>query len=111
MYEIVKSVSFGLENAYYDWCIAQIAKINDAQEIVTKFEKRAKNYELYFDKSTGFMRGKNEDGSWQSPFNPKYSSHEQAATDTRLSEIPFDLLLSDEHETQGCGELVLVVDG
>ncbi len=76
--KIVKSVSFGLEMAYYDWCIAEIAKLTGKDSLQNVFDKRAKNYELYFDKETGFMRGKNENGSWVKPFNPKYSSHEKS---------------------------------
>ena len=74
--KIIKSVSFGLEMAYYDWCIANIARLNHQDSLANVFEKRAKNYEHYFDAETGFMRGKNENGTWVSPFNPKYSSHE-----------------------------------
>ncbi|WP_198680036.1 GH92 family glycosyl hydrolase [Aureibaculum luteum] len=76
--KIGASVTYGLENAYYDWCIAQIAKQNNNNDVVTTFEKRALNYKLYFDAETGFMRGKNEDGSWVTPFNPKYSNHENS---------------------------------
>ncbi len=74
--EIEKSVSFGLEMAYYDWCIAQIAKYCENDSLAAYFQERSKNYKHYFDESTGFMRGKNSDGSWVAPFNPRYSSHE-----------------------------------
>lgn len=74
----IKSVSFGLEMAYYDWCIAQIAELAKNDSLKKVFDHRAKNYALYFDAETGFMRGKNEDGSWSTPFNPKYSSHDKA---------------------------------
>nr|WP_299385892.1 GH92 family glycosyl hydrolase [Allomuricauda sp.] len=76
--KIINSVSYGLENAYYDWCILQLAKSAGNDSLVKVFSKRAKNYALYFDASTGFMRGKNEDGSWVTPFNPKYSDHEHS---------------------------------
>lgn len=76
--KIGASVSYALENAYYDWCIAQIAKFNNDTTATNTFEKRALNYKRYFDKETGFMRGKNEDGSWVTPFNPKYSDHENS---------------------------------
>lgn len=76
--EMVKSVSFGLEIAYYDWCISQIAKSCNNDSLEAYFLARSKNYQHYFDKSTGFMRGKNRDGSWVVPFNPKYSSHESS---------------------------------
>ncbi len=76
--KIIKSVSFGLEMSYYDWCISEIAKLVKNDSIEKVFESRAKNYVLYFDKEIGFMRGKNENGTWVKPFNPKYSSHEKS---------------------------------
>lgn len=74
--EIEKSVSFGLEMAYYDWCISQIAASAGKDSIAAYFKERSRNYTDYFDKGTGFMRGRNRDGTWVSPFNPRYSSHE-----------------------------------
>ena len=76
--KIIKSVAFGLEMSYYDWCIAKIAKLNNNDSLVSVFENRAKNYSRYFNLETGFMRGKNEDGSWVSPFSPKYSNHKKS---------------------------------
>ena len=76
--KIESSVTYGLENAYYDWCIAQIAMYNNNTAVAEEFEKRALNYEHYFDTETGFMRGENEDGAWVTPFNPKYSDHEDS---------------------------------
>ena len=35
-----------------------------------KFTKRAYNYKHLFDPETKWMRGKNQDGTFQSPFNP-----------------------------------------
>ena len=74
--EVEKSVSFGLEIAYYDWCIARIAAFSDNDSLAAYFLERSRNYIHYFDEATGFMRGKNSDGSWVTPFNPWYSSHE-----------------------------------
>ncbi len=76
--KIVKSVSYGLEMSYYDWCIARIADAKGDKEMEAYFDKRAKYYQLYFDEQTGFMRGKNTDGSWVTPFNPKHSSHNKS---------------------------------
>ena len=70
-----ESVSKALEFAYNDWCIAQMAKSLGRMDDFTKFSERSKRYEKYFDRSVGFMRGKNSDGSWKSPFNPKFSNH------------------------------------
>ncbi|BDD02783.1 GH92 family glycosyl hydrolase [Aureibacter tunicatorum] len=71
-----ESVSYGLENAYYDWCIAQMAKLSGNDDLYETYSKRGKAYEHYFDESTGFMRGKLYDGSWRTPFSPKLSDHE-----------------------------------
>jgi predicted alpha-1,2-mannosidase len=32
----------------------------------------------YYDKETGFMRGKNQDGKWREPFDPRHSQHQKA---------------------------------
>jgi len=72
------SVSYGLEMSYYDWCIAQQAGKLGKDSIKRKFQQRAKNYTRYFDPESGFMRGKNSDGSWVTPFNPRYSDHENS---------------------------------
>ena len=76
--QVSGSVSYGLEMAYYDWCIAQVAALCGKDSIEARFLERSGNYTRYFDKSTGFMRGKNSDGSWTTPFNPRYSDHEDS---------------------------------
>ncbi|SIR40565.1 GH92 family glycosyl hydrolase [Maribacter ulvicola] len=76
--KITKSISYGLENAYYDWCIMQLAKMSENDSIAAVFKDRSKNYARYFNEETGFMRGKNADGSWVTPFSPRYSEHEHS---------------------------------
>ncbi|WP_183879864.1 GH92 family glycosyl hydrolase [Pedobacter cryoconitis] len=60
-----------LEYAYDDFTIYQLGRAlkKPASEIYI-YAKRAMNYKNLFDPSTGLMRGKNKDGSFQSPFNP-----------------------------------------
>ena len=70
-----ESVSKALEYAYNDWCIAQMAKDLGHEADAAKYMERAGRYRTYYDAETGFMRGKNEDGSWKTPFNPKFSEH------------------------------------
>ena len=43
------------------------------------FSKRALAYRNYWDKDTHFFRGKNQDGSWLTPFNPVHSTHRNDA--------------------------------
>ncbi|QZE13768.1 GH92 family glycosyl hydrolase [Halosquirtibacter laminarini] len=54
-----------LEYAYDDWCIYELSKaLKKPQDQIDLFAKRADNYKNLFDASTGFMSGKNRDGSW-----------------------------------------------
>ena len=60
-----------LEYAYDDFAIYQLAKaLNKPKDEVEIFAKRCMNYENIFDPETKLMRGKNEDGKFQTPFNP-----------------------------------------
>jgi predicted alpha-1,2-mannosidase len=65
----VQSVSKVLEYAYDDSCIARFAKALGKDDLAGKYSKRSQNWENVFDPSTGFMRGKNADGNWVSPFD------------------------------------------
>ncbi|MCL6265803.1 GH92 family glycosyl hydrolase [Flagellimonas myxillae] len=76
--EIANSVSYGLENAYYDWCVAQIAQAVGKDSVAGEFQQRGLNYQHYFDPQTGFMRGKNADGTWREPFSPRHSDHDHS---------------------------------
>ncbi len=72
-----ESVAKGLEYAYQDWCILQMAKEKNDKANIKKYQKLAENYKNYFDEKTGFMRGKHLNKSWRKPFNPRSSTHRQ----------------------------------
>jgi predicted alpha-1,2-mannosidase len=60
-----------LEYAYDDFAIYKLGKaLNRPKEEIEVYKKRSMNYRNLFDPSTGLMRGKNKDGSWETPFNP-----------------------------------------
>ncbi|MCC8170843.1 MAG: GH92 family glycosyl hydrolase [Parabacteroides sp.] len=60
-----------LEYAYDDWCIYQLAKaLNRPKKEQELYAKRAMNYKNLFDPETKLMRGRNQDGTFQSPFSP-----------------------------------------
>jgi predicted alpha-1,2-mannosidase len=68
---INESVARTLEYAYDDWCIYELAKaLGRPDEEVQLYAKRALNYKNVFDKESSLMRGRNADGSFQSPFSP-----------------------------------------
>ena len=60
-----------LEYAYDDFTIFQLAHaLNKPQAEQDTFAQRALNYRKLWDPSTGFMRGRKQDGTWQTPFRP-----------------------------------------
>lgn len=60
-----------LEYAYADWCIWKLAKeLKRPKKEIDLFAKRAMNYKNLFDPESSLMRGKNQDGTFQSPFSP-----------------------------------------
>ena len=60
-----------LEYAYDDYCISLLAiKLGKPATEAKLYKSRAGNYKNVFDPSTRLMRGRNKDGSFQSPFNP-----------------------------------------
>jgi predicted alpha-1,2-mannosidase len=60
-----------LEYAFADFCIYQLGKaLGKPEEEIEIFAKRSLNYKNLFDKESKLMRGKNEDGTFQSPFSP-----------------------------------------
>lgn len=69
--DINENAARTLEYAYDDYCIYQLGKAlgKPASEIAI-YKQRAMNYKNLFDQSHLLMRGKNKDGSFQSPFNP-----------------------------------------
>jgi predicted alpha-1,2-mannosidase len=64
------SVSSTLEYAYDDWCIAQLAQKLNRQDIYQEFNKRAQNYRNVYDKASGFMRPRLENGTFRAKFDP-----------------------------------------
>src|SRR5690606_40987108 len=60
-----------LEYAYDDCAISHLAKaLNRPADEIALYRERSFNYRKLFDSETGLMRGKNKDGSFQTPFNP-----------------------------------------
>ena len=72
---IPESVSWGLEMAYYDWCIAQLAAKAGNDSLAQAYAGKASYYKRYLDPETKMMRPVMADGTFRTPFNPRYSSH------------------------------------
>jgi len=59
-----------LEYSWDDYALAQFAKKLGKDDDYKMFLARAHNYTNVFDATTGFMRGRNADGTWISPYDP-----------------------------------------
>ena len=68
---INESAARTLEYAYDDWCIYKMGqKLGRPQDELDLYAKRSQNYRNLFDPEHKLMRGKNQNGTFQSPFNP-----------------------------------------
>ena len=72
---VPESVSWGVEMAYDDWCIARIAEAAGLKEVAKEYDKRGLYYRRYWDHETRLMRPVMGDGSFRTPFNPRFSAH------------------------------------
>jgi len=59
-----EAASSTLEDAYDDWCVAQVAKKLGKVEQYKFFLNRSHNYKNIYNPATGFMQARNQDGSW-----------------------------------------------
>jgi predicted alpha-1,2-mannosidase len=57
-------VSWTLDNAYFDWCVASLASMLGRKEDARLFSARAINYKNIYDPNVGSMRAKNAEGDW-----------------------------------------------
>lgn len=64
------SASKTLEYAYDDWTIFKMAETLGRNPLASIYKNRAKSFENLFDENIKFIRPKNSDGSWFSPFDP-----------------------------------------
>ena len=68
---INENVARTLEYAYADWCLWKLAReLGRPQEEIDLYAARALNYRNVFDRESKLMRGRNLDGTFQSPFSP-----------------------------------------
>lgn len=72
---VPESVSWGLEMAYEDWCISQIAAKAGLDSLAQAYAAKGEYYKRYLDPETKMMRPIMADGSFRTPFNPRYSAH------------------------------------
>ncbi|MDX9928461.1 MAG: GH92 family glycosyl hydrolase [Bacteroidales bacterium] len=68
---IAENAARTLEYAYADFCIWKLGEaLGKSDEELALYRARAGNYRNLFDAETKLMRGRNADGTFQSPFSP-----------------------------------------
>jgi hypothetical protein len=94
------SVSEVMEYSYNDWSVSRMAKILNKEEDFHDFSYRAQFYKNMFDASTGFMRPKNSDRKWVTPFDPSEGSEHFVEGNS------FQYSLFAPHDVNGLIELI-----
>lgn len=72
-----EAIAYDMEYAIADAAVAAAAKAMGDDANYKKFTERSHSWRNYFDKSTGFVRGKFADGSWRTPFDPNATTHRE----------------------------------
>lgn len=71
-----QSVSITLEQAFDDWCVAQLAAKLKKEADYQRFYHRSEFYRNLFNPATRFFQSKNDKGEWMEPFDPyKYGAN------------------------------------
>lgn len=65
-----QSASITLEQAFDDWCVAQLAAKLNKDADYQRFHKRSEYYRNLFHPKTKFFQSKNDKGEWIEPFDP-----------------------------------------
>lgn len=70
-----ESVAYDMEYAIADGAAAQAAAVLGYADDAEIHKQNSHSYRHFFDKESGFVRGKKSTGEFNSPFNPYYSAH------------------------------------
>lgn len=73
--QIREAASKTQEYAYNDWCMAQMAGALGREQEQNTYRERALNYKKLFDKKSGFMRARQVNGHFRTPFDPMMSCY------------------------------------
>lgn len=87
------AVSATLDLAYDFWCAGTFAQLIGKPDEAKELLKYTNNYRNLFDASTGFMRGKHDDGTWRTPFRPDEEYDEYVESDAWQASfaVPHDI--------------------
>ncbi len=93
------SVNLTLDAAYCDWCLGVVAEILGYKDKAKLYFDRSKNFKNLFDRETGFMRGRKENGEFSDDFDPVMWGWDY--TEASAWQTTFDV----QHDLDGLAEL------
>ncbi len=73
--KVDESVSRTLEYAYDDWACAHLATAAGAHSEARVLRARSRHYRHVFNRDSGFMQPRLENGAWATPFDPRALGH------------------------------------
>ena len=100
-----ESVSSTLESVYDDYAAADMARRMGKTEDADYFAQRAEYYKNLFDPTTRFMRPRNADGTWKSPFNPSDVGHAESSGGDYTEGNAWQYTWHVQHDVDGLIEL------
>jgi predicted alpha-1,2-mannosidase len=99
-----ESASKTLEYVYDDWAVAHVARAIGADGDAKLLLERSQNYRNLFDKKTGFIRPRLENGDWAEPFDPTAMGHAKRWRDFTESNA-WQTTFGIQHDVAGSIEL------
>jgi predicted alpha-1,2-mannosidase len=99
-----ESVSKTFEYIYDDWATAHVARAVNAPDDAQSLIERSKNYRNVFDKKTGFVCPRLENGEWATPFDPKAMGHSKVWRDFTESNA-WQTTFAIQHDPKGYIEM------
>lgn len=100
-----ESVSSTLESVYDDYAVWDMATRMGKQEDAEYFGKRKDFYKNLFDTKTQFMRPRNSDGTWKSPFDPSNVGHSESVGGDYTEGNAWQYTWHVQHDVKGLIEL------
>jgi predicted alpha-1,2-mannosidase len=102
--KVSEAASRTLEYAYDDWACAHLARAAGAVEDYRALVARSRNYRHLFNKDSGFIQPRLEDGRWATPFDPRALGHMKRWHDFTESNA-WQATFLNQHDLYGYMEL------
>jgi predicted alpha-1,2-mannosidase len=99
-----ESASKTMEYAYDDWAVAHVAQAVGATEDAKQLVERSRNYQHLFDRDTGFIRSRLENGQWAEPFASTEMGYSKQWRDYTESD-PWETTFTVQHDPAGLIQL------